>query len=255
MMLMPLLLGAGLAVATGNVARGAGLALSAFVMLALAAFLVRQPIGALVRVWRGRARRSSVPLAAGWTAGLSVLVVLCGVALLLLGRNALLPLAIPGGIALLLSLAIAALAGPRGLGLEVIGALGLALTAPGAYGALSGTLDGVALAAWIISAAHSLMGVLHVRLRVATRREQVTRGMRWSVVVSHLVAFVGVALAGFGETIPLLLALPFGLLMARAMWVAWQVPPLENVRRFGFTEMGLSLLFAGMVVAAYLLVA
>lgn len=252
LLLTPFLIGAGLAVAAGHPARGAAPALALFALLALSAFLVRQPVSALLRVWRGRARREVAGLDVLWTVMLSLLIAACGLALIAMGRGALLIVAIPAGVALLVSLSIAALHKPRGLALEIVGALGLALASPGAYVAVTGALDGGALAAWSLSAAHSLISVLYVRLRVATRRDRVSRGTRASVALSHLLAFVGVLVAGTLGALPWLAILPFGLLLARALWVAWRVPPLDDVRRFGFTEMGLALVFVVLVVLAYL---
>jgi hypothetical protein len=251
LLLTPFLIGVGLAAAMGNASEGVPLALALFIVLALAAFLVRQPVGALVRVWRGRARREGARLAGLWTVILSTVVALCGVGLVALGREKLLWLAIPAGVTLVAALVIAAIYGPRGLALEIVGVLGLALAAPGAYVAMSTGLEGGAVTAWSLSAAHSLISILYVRLRVATRHDRVSRSMRAGVAVSHLLAFAGVVVAGAVSALPWLVILPFGLLLGRALWVAWRVPPLGNVRRFGFTEMGLGLGFVALVVLAY----
>jgi hypothetical protein len=252
LLLTPFLIGIGLAIAMAHTADGAILALILFAVLALAVFLVRQPAAALVRVWRGRARRSGAGLALQWTFILTAVAAACGLGLLALGRDRLLILAIPAGIIFAVSLLIATLYGPRGLALELVGVLGLAFSAPGAYGAISGVLDAVSLAAWSISAAHSVVSILYVRLRVASRRDRVSNSARMLVAVAHLLAFVGVGIAGVLGGLPWLTALPFGLLLARALWAAWRNPPLGDVRRFGFTEMGLSLAFAALVVLAYL---
>jgi len=250
LLLTPYLIGVGLA-AVVRPSNGAPLPLALFTVLALAVFLARQPVGTLLRIQRGRARRAGLPLAGLWALGLGLLAIGCGAGLLASGRGALLPLAIPALITLAASLAISALAGPRGLALEIVGSLGLALAAPGALAAMTGTLDGLALVAWSISAAHSLVSILYVRWRIAARHDRASQRMRAVVVMSHVVVFAGGVAGGLAGTLPWSLALPFGLLLARAVWVAWRTPPLTDVRRFGFGEMGLALAFAALVVLAY----
>ena len=49
-----------------------------------------------------------------------------------------------------------------------------------------------------------------------------------------------------GVTVVLLAAL-----LLRAIYVAWRRPDVENVRRFGFAEMGFALAFAAVVIAGF----
>ena len=54
-----------------------------------------------------------------------------------------------------------------------------------------------------------------------------------------------------GKVVYMTFTIPVALLLARALYVTWRKPPLNNVKRFGFAEMGLALAFAVMVIAAF----
>ena len=201
----------------------------------LALFLARQPISLWLRIRRGKARRADAPAAIFWSLLLSGVAALAGVGLLLSGRQAILWL------------------GPRRLSVELIGVVGLALAAPAAYVAATGTLDTTAWLVWGISALHSVISVLYVRLRVdATHRRLSPAGARM-VVLAHLLSLGLVLGTAAGGWLPWLVALPIALLLARAVYAAWRRPPLDNVKRFGFTEIGYSLAFAAIVIIAFLI--
>ncbi len=251
LLLMPFLIGLGMAAQTVDVDGQGWLSLALFMVLALAGFLIRQPLGTLGRIGRGRGRRAGTRLAVVWVAILGVVAALTGVGLLALGREALIVMLGPAAVVLGLVVVIQLVVGPRGLGLELIGALGLALAAPGAYGALSEGLDRLAVVGWGIGAAHSVLAVLYVRLRIDTLHDRVSTISRVGVALAHVVGFGVAVVAGLAGWLPLLVALPFGWLLLRALWVSWRLPPLEDVRRFGFTEMGLSLVLVVLVVVAY----
>lgn len=253
LLLTPYLIGVGLAVGTESLARLPGLGAALFLLAALAGLFIRQPVSLLVRIWRGRARRDRAQLALTWVGLLGGVLALAGGALLALGRLDLLWLLPFALLALVVALALEVWRGPRGLLLEVAGVLGLAIAAPGAYVALAGALDGLAGVAYAIAAAHSVVSIIYVRLRVDSVHDRVVDGTRRLVAVAHSVAFGLALLAGLMKILPLLVAVAFGLLLARALWVAWRVPPLRDVRRFGFTEMGLALAFAVVVLVAYVL--
>jgi hypothetical protein len=53
------------------------------------------------------------------------------------------------------------------------------------------------------------------------------------------------------EIIPLLVALPLAGLLARALWTAVQPRPIANIKRFGFTEIGVELLSGLFIIAGY----
>ena len=252
MTLVPFLIGVGTgAVATVGpfAALGAGLCLLAV----LAIFLARQPVSLWLRIWRGRGRRSDLSTARFWTLALLAMAALAGAGLLALGRWPVLWLAAPAAGVLGLTLALTIWRGPRQLSTELIGVIGLALTAPAAYVSVAGRFDATAWLVWAITAGHNAISVLYVRLRIDDRHGRATGRQATWVVTAHtvsLLAVVGAAAAGW---LPWLIALPVGLLLVRALVVARRRPSIADVRHFGFTEMGLGLAFAAIVVAAFLL--
>jgi hypothetical protein len=251
LMLTPFVIGAGVAVVA--VPRVNALAILLCFIAAMALFLARQPLALWVRIRRGRARRSDERAASGWSLLLGGIAALAGTGLILLGRAAVMWLAIPAAAVLAITLAMGAVLGPRRLATELVGVVGLALAAPAAYVAAAGILNFTAGAVWAISALHNVISVLYVRLRIDQRHDRASRSEAVIAVVGHLVslaAVIGAALAGW---LPPLVGLPIAILLARALVVAWHKPPLENVKQFGFTEMGLALAFAAVVVAAYLI--
>jgi hypothetical protein len=135
----------------------------------------------------------------------------------------------------------------------LLGVIGLALAAPAGYVAATGALDVTAWLVWGISALHSVITVLYVRLRIDERHSRASRAQALWVVAAHVLslgAVVGAALVGW---LPSLVALPVAILLIRALYVAWRKPALGDVKRFGFAETGLALGFALIVIVAFLL--
>ena len=94
-LLVPWLTGAVVGLATPVSAPLPFLALLLTLVGGLSAYMIRQPATAWVRIRRGRGRKADQPLALGWTLGFSLVALLCLLGLFLLGRVALLGLAIP----------------------------------------------------------------------------------------------------------------------------------------------------------------
>jgi hypothetical protein len=217
----------------------------------MAAFLVRQPANAWLRIRRGRASRADEPLAAGWSLGLAGVSALCLAGLLALGRVALLWLVIPFAAILLVYLGAARLgrAGMRALWTELIGAVGLALMAPAAVIAVTGGLSGLAWAVWGLMGLQNGLGVLYVRLRLAdTHGRPANRSI---VLFGHAAGLGAVIVAGLMGWVPLPVALPFAGVLLRAIWAVSRSRSVSDVRRFGFTEVGVEVLSGAWIVASY----
>jgi len=252
-LLVPWLVGAVVGLAAPADAPLAGLALLLTLVGGLSAYMIRQPATATLRIRQGRGRKADQSLALGWAVGFSLLALLCLVGLLLLGRTALMGLAAPF-LAILLAYLLAARSGRaamRSLWMELAGAAGLALTAPAAYIAASGQLTPVALALWALLALQNAMGVLYVRQRLADSKQRAAN--RSLTLWGHVAAFAAVlASGGLGWT-PLLAAVPFAAFLVRALWAVRQPRPVPNIKRFGFTEVGVELLGGALIAAGYLL--
>lgn len=217
----------------------------------LCAFLVRQPAAAWLRIRRGRGNRADQPLAAGWTLGLALVASLCLAGLLALGRVALLWLVIPFAGVLLLYLVAArsGRAAMRALWTELIGAAGLALMAPAAVIAATGRVNLLVWALWGLMAAQNALGVLYVRLRLADTRGRTAN--RPTALWGHVIGLAAVVAAGMLGWVPLLAALPFAVVLLRAVWAVRRPRPVADVRRFGFTEVGVEVLSGAWIVFSY----
>jgi hypothetical protein len=250
-MLTPFIIGAGVSVARSQ--GGSGWALLLALIAALALFLARQPLTLWIRVWRGKTRRSDEAAARFWALLLLGIAAWCGLGLLLLGRWSILWLAVPASAVLGATLALGAMLGPRQLLTELVGVVGLSLAAPAAYAAYLGDLPALAWVVWALCAAHDVISVLFVRLRIDQKHARATRRDGMITVLAHVAALgliTGFIVLGW---LPPLVAAPLAALLLRAAIVAWRNPPLENVRRFGFIEMGVSLAFALIVIAAFVI--
>lgn len=233
------------------VAREWNLATALVLIGGLAGFLVRQPAISWMRIRAGRGRKADLNLAAGWTIGLSLVAVLSFAGLLFLGRAMLLWLLLPMALIFILYLVASRQrrAAVRSLWMEAAGATGLAATAPAAYVAATGRLDGTAWALWGLMAGQNMLGVLYVRLRIAdTHGRSMSRS---PALWGHVGVLLVMILAASREAIPWLAVVPFAGFMARAAWAVARVRPVGNIKRFGFTEIGAEILSGAVIVAGY----
>nr|MBN1228969.1 YwiC-like family protein [Anaerolineae bacterium] len=250
LMLTPFIIGAGIAVVRGG-APGASRGVILCLIAVLAIFFLRQPITLIWRIGRGKARKADLTAAWFWSLVLVGAAALAGAGLLALGRWQVAWLAIPALGVLLLTLLITSVTGPRNLFVELAGVAGLALAAPAAYVSATAELDAPGWLTWGISALHNLTSVLYVRLRIDDRHGRASSRQAWWVVAAHIASFGIISTALWLGWIPWLVAIVVGLLLIRAIVIAWRRPLLDNVRRFGFTEMGLAFAFAAAVILAY----
>ncbi|MGD8584188.1 MAG: YwiC-like family protein [Chloroflexota bacterium] len=215
----------------------------------LSGFLMRQPATVAMRARTGRGRRADAGPAILWTVFLGVIALASFAGLLVTGRMDLLWLLIPLAVVLLLYLLASRQrqASVRSLWMELVGAIGLATTAPAAYIAATGHLDNQVWVLWALMAGQNGLGVLYVRLRIADTRGRIVK--RLPTVWAHGLLLVVVAVAAVLDAIPWLAVVPFAGFLARAIWAAARARPIANIKRFGFSEVGAEIL-GGLLVAA-----
>ncbi|MFQ5400941.1 MAG: YwiC-like family protein [Anaerolineae bacterium] len=217
----------------------------------LSVFLLRQPATVWLRARRGRARRQDGQAAVIWIAGLLTLAGLCLIGLLWLGRAAMLWLAGPLVVVFALYL-LASSSGRTALRsqwMELTGAVALSLMAPAALIAASGRISDETWMLWGAMALQNLLGALYVRLRVHdTHGRPIGRGAIWG---AHLAGLAVVAGMGAWGTLPSPAIVPFLFFAARITWAAKRPRPIANIKRFGFTEMGIEFASGAVIVAGY----
>jgi hypothetical protein len=248
-LLIPFVVGAVVASKISSFGERAALSLLLTFIGGLCAFLMRQPATVWLRARQGKARRTDEPLAAGWTLGFAILGGLCLLGLLALGRTALLWLLFPL-VAILGLYLVAALKGRaerRALWMELAGAVGLALMAPAAFVAATERLVGTIWALWVIMAVQNALSVFYVRLRLADTHGRPAN--RVPVFWIHLLGTGAVLVIGLMSLAPLLSVVPFIGFLGRGVWVVRHPRLVHDVRRFGFTELGIESL-AGLWIAA-----
>lgn len=220
----------------------------------LAAFLLRQPATVWLRARQGRGRRRDAPLALRLMLLLGAIVLLCGLGLLLLGRFVMVWLLLPfAGLMLAYVQAARGQQSTRTLRMELVGAAGLALMAPAAMLAAIGQSYPAVWLVWGLMAAQNVLGVFYVRQRIADTHERPFN--RQPLLWSHLVGLAVVSGTAVTGLIPWLAVVPFVGFLLRAVWAAQQPRPIDNIKKFGFQEVGVELLSGTLIVAGYLFLA
>lgn len=217
----------------------------------LSFFLLRQPATIWVRVRQGKGRRSDGTITQRIMLVLGMISLLCGVGLLLYGRSIMITLLLPFGVLMFAYLQAAERPQhKRSLPMELIGAAALALMAPAAMLAATGQSYPTVWLLWGLMAAQNVLGVFYVRQRIADTHERPFN--RQAILWSHLIGLVLVGGTAVAELIPWLAVLPFVAFLLRAIWTFQQPRSIDNVKKFGFQEVGIELLGGALIAIGYL---
>ena len=219
----------------------------------MAGFFIRQPATVYMRSRSGRGRKSDGPLAAIWASFFTLVAFMCLVGLMALGLTELLWLLLPMTIifAMYLLAARQRRASKRVLWMELAGAAGLATMAPAAYIAATGKLDSTAWLLWGLMAGQNVLGVFYVRLRIADTHQRPTN--RSLVLWAHLLILAAVIATALLGAAPWLAVAPFAGFLARAVWAVSRERPIENIKRFGFLEIGVEMLGGFLIALGWLI--
>ena len=226
---------------------------AAFLVLVagLSVFLMRQPGMVWSRARAGRGRRSDGPIAARLLVILSLTAVLALAGLLLLGITDILWLTIPAVIIVILYLTAAASrqTSVRILWMEIIGAVGLALTTPAVMTAADGRITPAAWSVFFLMAWQNVLSVFYVRQRIAdTHQRGNSRIPSLAGSAAGVTAVLAAAALGY---VPRLAALPFLGFLLRAVWTHHKPRPIPVIKKFGFTEVAVQLVSGFVIVLSY----
>jgi hypothetical protein len=207
----------------------------------VALFLMRQPATIWLRARQGRGRSSDGPLAQQVLFGLVAVTAAALFALLALGLWPLLWLAVPltGVLAGYVAVAQQRRVAVRSLGMEVAGAIGLAVMAPAATIAASGRVDGVAWGLWALLAGQNALGALYVRVRIADTHGR--SAPRQATLLAHGAVLLLFVVAAGAALVPALAVLPFMGFFGRMWFLTKQPRPVPDIKRFGFAELAVEI--------------
>lgn len=256
MLLLPYIIGLGVA---GRI----GLESLLFLLGILFVFMASEPLGVLAKVWRskGRGERPRLGPALRW---LSLYLCAAGLATVLLvvlyGRWWLILFGALGLAFLGLQGLLESRRMDRTVSGELVGAVGLALSAPGVYYATLGELEPMALFLWLLTALHSAGSVLYINLRL---RHYIARGKCASLgerlalgkdTIAYLVILAAV-LSGLNYLghLPLLALVAFLPLFYKVARGIYRASPRFSFKRLGYFELANSVLFAALLVLSYTL--
>lgn len=226
---------------------------------ALAGFLLRQPATILVKVWSGRRGAHELRPALAWALLDILLLSLTTASLVWRGHGSILVLAIPGVAVFVWHLWLIGRREERGqMGIEIVGAGVLALTAPAAYWVCGGTGSSLPWILWLLCWLQSAASIVLVYFRLAYRRltsmptiEVRLREGRRALIYNGFNAILasGLALAG---AVPYLVASAFLLMLLDAIGAVARPPLGDPPTRIGLRQLLASSLFVVLCVLGFL---
>ena len=226
------------------------LATTYLVVAAMAAFLIRQPVTTVVKVYSRRRSSRDLPSAWFWIIVYGILAILPLIGLILNGYAYVLYLAIPGAPVFLWHLyLVSKRAERRQAGVEVVASGVLALAAPAAYWVGVGSPDPAGWwlfgLCWMQSAASIVYAYLRLEQRelaeVPTPMDQLRMGKRALLYTSfNLLATIILSIA---RVLPPLLALPYAVQWAESIWGTFRPAVRVKPTRIGVRQLLVSTLF------------
>ena len=227
----------------------------------LGLFLAREPLHRAVKLRFGRRPR---PIPSGllfWAAVYLLMAAAIGSWLIFgLGYVGLLALGVVGALVLFLYLRQAARRAEMTAWGQWVGVIGVSLIIPAVYYVHYGFFDAAGVALWLLGLASVTGPILYVRLkvRVQARQPQAPPPLERLLIAWRLLGFYATAiflafLATLPGWLPPLASLALAPAAFKALWGAWHWTPRGqlNIRRIGFIEVGVTLLFAAILFLAY----
>jgi hypothetical protein len=220
------------------------------IIAALSAFLIRQPVTTVVKVYSGRRSRRDLPAAWFWIGIYSFIGAIGLVGLLLQGFAFIFILALPGVPVFTWHLyLVSKRAERRQMGVEIVASGVLALAAPAAYWLGVGWADPLGWLLFILTWLQSAASIVHAYLRLQQReldqipdiKTRLRMGQRALVYTSFNIVFV-LALALANQVSPLLL-LPYALQWLETIYGTLVPAVGKRPTMIGFRQLIVSSLF------------
>jgi lipid-A-disaccharide synthase-like uncharacterized protein len=154
------------------------------VIAALAAFMLRQPVTTIIKIYSNRRTRDELPSAFFWSAIYGLIAVLALTVLIQKGFGIILYLALPGGMVFAWHLwLVSKREERRQVNVEIIATGVLSLAAPAAYWAGIGHYDPTGWWLWILTWFQSAASIVYAYLRLEQRDQSKgpERGGLWKM--------------------------------------------------------------------------
>jgi len=133
----------------------------------------------------------------------------------------------------------------RNLAGEVLGIMGLTLTAPAVAVTAVGHLDSRALLVWLSCVLYFASGIFYVKMRVSHRLKPIHFTLRKRQCLAYhttlLILLIG---ASIGFHLPALMLLGFVPIIARAFWHAFRPGGTLDLKKIGYREVLYTVIFA-----------
>ncbi|MFQ6093894.1 MAG: hypothetical protein ACE5OR_14680 [bacterium] len=141
---------------------------------------------------------------------------------------------------------------------ELLGILTLTITAPLAAYLSRGRLTGDAFALWLLNALYFAASVFYIKMRVtaSTKGDGLSSKRNRFALAKNCLAYLTilaliVAILIFAEWVPALVILAFVPMMAHTAWSIGTLRPKLEIKKQGFMQVGLSLIYAALMIISY----
>jgi hypothetical protein len=222
-------------------------------------FMARHPLLILVRALSGHRKSEDARPAAVWVGLYSITA--GGFAILLIAADlaSLLLLALPAIPFLAWQLVAVARRQERQMPLEIAGSGVLALAAPAAHVAASGTWTDTAFWLWILTWLYSIVSIVYVYLRLQQRQLKSSPDstarfrMGKAAMRTAAAALLLVALLTIARQVPRFAPLPFVFAQLHVFWGAMAPAVGARPQRVGYAQVGAYAVFTLLLIVAYTL--
>ena len=252
LLLVPLVTGAGIALGQGDRVMPLLLLLTA----ALALFWLRTPIESWLGTSAIRAQTKEEKVTVGLVIlGLAKVAAIALGLLLWAGRNrGLWLLGAMAGVAFVAQALVKQWGRRTRMLSEVVGTLGLTLSAPAAYYVVIGKLDDTAWMLWLANLIFAGNQIHYVQLRIHTAkvegvRVKLARG--WGFAAGQVVMLAVLTLACWRGRMPWVALIAFVPVLLRGWFYFFRKPEPLQVRRLGWSEVGQAVGFCILLIAAF----